>query len=117
MSYNIAIVIPPIPEDDEEAFRLFKALRSEVGPRPAVFQELHDRLTARYPCSSMMPEAEIDNTVWSDGPIIDNFKRRVAVLGVRYFAGGEQVVAFIVDEAHKLGLSVYDWGSNRVYRA
>ena len=84
MSYNVAIVIPPVPSDDGQAWAALDGLIEQPGPRPAVFQELHDRLTARYPCMCAVPEDQIDDTVWSDGPLINNFLHRAAVLGISY---------------------------------
>jgi len=48
-------------------------LIEQEGPRPQVFQELHDRLTACYPCMCAVPDDRIDDIVWSDGSLIDNF--------------------------------------------
>ena len=47
-----------------------------------MFQVLHDRLTARYPCMCSHPDDETDDAVWSDGPLINNFLHRAVVLGI-----------------------------------
>lgn len=45
-------------------------VRAEAHERSVtVLQELHDCLTARYPCMCAVPEDQIDDTVWSDGPL------------------------------------------------
>ena len=80
MGFTMAIVIPPVPVDNTEAWARLDGFCEEKGPTPAVFQELHDRLTAKYPCISTLPDDEIDDAVWSDGPLINNFGRRAAVL-------------------------------------
>ena len=116
MSYNVAVVIPPVPAADAEAWAVVDRLIDEQGPRPAVFQELHDRLTARYPCMCAVPDDEIDDTVWSDGPLINNFGHRAAVLGMSY-SRVEEVLPFLVETAAALGLVVFDWATERVYRA
>jgi hypothetical protein len=116
MSYNVAIVIPPVPSDDSVAWEVLDGLIEQQGPRPAVFQELHDRLTAKYPCMCSVPDEEIDNTVWSDGPLIDNFGHRAAVLGMSY-SRVEEVLPFLVATANALGLVVFDWATARVHRA
>jgi hypothetical protein len=115
MSYNVAIVIPPVPADDAQAWALLNELIEQEGPRPAVFQELHDRLTARYPCMCDVPEEEIDDTVWSDGPLINNFGPRAAVLGISYSRVNE-VLPFLVEAANALDLPVFDWATERIHR-
>lgn len=116
MSYNVAVVAPPLSLDDATAWAALDELIEQSGPRPEVFQKLHDRLTARYPCMSAVPEDQIDDTVWSDGPLINNFGHRAAVLGVRY-SRIEEVLPFLVETANALGLAVFDWSTGQVYRA
>jgi hypothetical protein len=116
LSYNVAVIIPPVPATDPEAWAAVDDLRNQNGPRPAVFQELHDQLTAIYPCMCAVSEDEIDNTVWSDGPLINNFGHRVAFLGISY-SRVEEVLPFLVERANALGLTVLDWATQIVYRA
>ena len=115
MSYNVAIAIPPVPASDSEAWASIDAMIEQEGPRPDVFQELHDRLTARYPCMCSVPDDEIDDTVWSDGPLINNFGHRAAVLGISY-SRVEEVLPFLVETSNALGLVVFDWAAESVYR-
>jgi hypothetical protein len=115
MSYNVAIVTPPVPGKDANAWAVLNELIDESGPRPVVFHELHDRLTERYPCMCAVPEELIDDTVWSDGPLINNFGHRVAVLGMSY-SRVEEVLPFLVESANALGLTVFDWATQRIYR-
>jgi hypothetical protein len=115
MSYNVAVVVPPVPADDAEAWAGLNEWIEQLGPRPGVILELHDRLTARFPCMSAVPDDQIDDTVWSDGPLINNFLHRAAVLGVSYPRVGE-VLPFLVETATALGLVVFDWATERVYR-
>ena len=115
MSYNVAIVIPPVPASDADAWAALDDLIEEQGPRPAVFQELHDRLTARYPCMCSVPDDQIDDTVWSDGPLINDFLHRAAVLGVSY-SRVDEVLPFLIESANDLGLVVFDWGTEAIHR-
>ena len=115
MSYTVAIVVPPIPAADAEAWAALDGMIDEEGPRPAVFRELHDRLTARYPCLCAVPDDEVDGVVWSDGPLINNFLHRAAVLGVSHPRAGE-VLPFLVESANALGLVVFDWAARRIHR-
>jgi hypothetical protein len=115
LSYNLAVVIPPISSNDGEAWKMLDALIDEQGPTPSVFQELHDRLTAKYPCMCSVPDDQIDDTVWSDGPLIDNFQHRAAVLGMSY-SRVDEVLPFIIETANALGLVVFDWATKSVHR-
>jgi hypothetical protein len=116
VSYNVAIVIPPVPADDAAAWAAVNGLIEQQGLRPTLFQELHDRLTARYPCMCAVPDEQIDDTVWSDGPLINNFGHRAAVLGMSY-SRVEEVLPFLIETANALGLVVFDWATTSVYRA
>ncbi|MFL5340518.1 MAG: hypothetical protein ACJ8F7_10240 [Gemmataceae bacterium] len=116
MSYNVAIVIPPIPADDAAAWSGLDGLIEQRGQRPVVFQRLHDRLTARYPCMCAVPDDQIDDTVWSDGPLINNFGHRAAVLGMSY-SRVHEVLPFLVETANALGLVVFDWATGIIHRA
>jgi hypothetical protein len=119
MSYNVAISKPPIPEDDAEAWkvvyqRIDRLHAEEAEPAP-VFVELHDRLTERYPCICDLLDDEVDDGVWSDGPLINNFGAECAVIGMVYDAAAE-VLPFVVAESNRRGLVVFDWASERISR-
>jgi hypothetical protein len=116
MSYNVAVVIPPIPLDDAEAWAALDERIEQEGARPDIFRELHGRLTARYPCMCSVPEDEIDDTVWSDGPLINNFLHRAAVLGMSY-SRVDEVLPFLIETANELDLAVFDWATETIYRA
>jgi hypothetical protein len=115
MSYNVAIVIPPVPAKDAKAWAGLDALIEQEGPRPAVFQVLHDRLTAKFPCMSMLPDDQVDDAVWSDGPLINNFQHKAAVLGMSY-SRVEEVLPFLIKTANDMGLAVFDWGTETIHR-
>jgi hypothetical protein len=84
------------------------------GQHP-IFKELHDQLTARYPCICTLNDDEIDNRVWSDGPLWNNFGHQAVVLGMVYSRVAE-VLPFLVRSANSLGLTVFDWGGPTIYR-
>jgi hypothetical protein len=115
VSFTIAIVIPPISGNDVEAWGALDGLIAQEGPTPPVFQELHDRLTARYPCMCSVPDDQIDDTVWSDGPLINNFAHRAAVLGISY-SRVDEVLPFLIATATDLGLVVFDWDTGSIHR-
>lgn len=115
MSYTVAIVLPPLLGDDAEAWAALEGWVEQTGSRPGVFQDLHDRLTAQYPCVCSVPEQLLETTVWSDGPLIDNFQERVAVLGI-LFDRVEEVLPFVIANATDLGLTVFDWQTEDIHR-
>ena len=57
----------------------------------------------------------MDDGVWSDGPLINNFGQRQAVLGFM-FSAVESVLPFVIEVAHKHDVSVFDWQSGAIYR-
>ena len=85
------------------------------GKWPIVCKDLHDRLTAAYPCICSLPDDQVDDGVWSDGPLINNFGHRAAVLGIG-FSRVEEVLPFLVKTANDLGLIVFDWQTNLIHR-
>jgi hypothetical protein len=115
MSYNVAICTQPVPGDDKSAWLALDDLIDTQGPVPHVFKELHDQLTARYPCISTLSDDEVDNGVWSDGPLWNNFGHKAAVLGM-VCSRVEEVLPFLVHSSNSLGLTVFDWGGPTIYR-
>jgi hypothetical protein len=102
MSCNVAICSEPVPSKDEEAWQVVDSLIDAKGEPPEVFKELHDRLTRRYPSY-----ARVDDGVWSDGPLWNDFGHRAAVLGMVY-SRVDEVLPFLVETANDLGLVVLD---------
>jgi hypothetical protein len=116
MSYNVAICAPPVPAEDAAAWFELDGLIDAQGSVPQVFRELHDQLTARYPCICTLPDDRVDEDgVWSDGPLFNNFGHRVGVLGITY-SRVEEVLPFLVRTANTLGLTVFDWGGPSIFR-
>ena len=116
MSYNVAVCIPPIPAEDKAAWQVVDGIISAEGTPPPVFRELHDMLTARYPCICTPPDHRVDEEgVWSDGPLWNDFGHRAAVLGI-IWSRVDEVLPFLVRTANSLGLVVFDWGGPTIYR-
>lgn len=115
LSYAVAIVVPPVSSKDKEAWKQLDVLTEQEGPAPDVFLDLHDRLTARFPCLSSLSDDEIDDGVWSDGPLWNNFGNKAAVLGMVYSRVAE-VLPFLIESANSLGLVVFDWTSGAIHR-
>jgi hypothetical protein len=118
MSYTLGLLIEPAPPDDETAFEQFDALVDASGsdeqPHPT-FVAVHAELTARFPCRSELPDDQIDDGVWSDWPLINNFGEREAVIGLVYSAV-ETVRPFVIEVANKHGVTVFDWQTGTIHR-
>jgi hypothetical protein len=115
MSYNVAICIPPISVDDSTAWECLDATIEAKGDVPPVLRDLYNQLTATYPCICDLADDEVDNGVWSDGPLWNNFGHRAAVIGMGY-SRIEDALPFVVSKANSLGLTVFDWGGSSIYR-
>lgn len=115
MSYDVAIVDPPLPASDAKAWDEVESLVSQEGSVPPRFRDLHDQLVARYPCLSMLSDDEIDDGVWSDGPLWNNFGPRAACLGISY-SRVEEVLPFIVSTARSLNFAVFDYQTSLIHR-
>lgn len=115
MSYNFAICLPPVASTDQAAWQELDPILDEEGPASPQFVELHARLTKRFPCICDLTEELVDDGVWSDGPLIDNFGPRGAVLGVSY-SRVEDVLPFVITTANQMGMAVFDWGTEKIHR-
>lgn len=111
----MAICTEPISSSDKKAWQQLDALVNAEGEAPDVFKKRHDLLTAKYPCICTLGDDEVDDGVWSDGPLWNNFGHRAAVLGMVY-SRVEEVLPFLVETANELGLVVFDWGGPSIYR-
>jgi hypothetical protein len=116
MSYDVAIVTPPIPADDSAAWNELDALLASHGSVPPVLRTLHDQLIARYPCLSSLPDDQLDDAVWSDGPLWNNFCHRGASLGVSS-SRVEEVLPFLIETANAIDLVVFDLSAEQIHRA
>jgi hypothetical protein len=114
MSYTFAICNATLPQGykaaEEEAFRM----QEEPEPNQAVFSELMDQLTARYPCICDLADDD-DIGPWSDGPLREESYNRAIVLGL-IFSRVDEVMPFVIKTATGLGLSIVDWQTGKVHR-
>jgi hypothetical protein len=114
MSYTIDVlaVQPPLSYREALAVRDAVSDARDAGlgagpvavfePPSAAMQELHRRLTARYPCITQDPDGP-----WSDGPLINNFGQHSATLGISY-SRVDDVLPFVIGEATTMGFWVFD---------
>jgi len=105
MSYVIHIWEPtPLPTSAEEAEAQFDELPEDGMEQNPKFITVVQNLTARYPCITTL---EADEGVWTDGPLDGVCDSGAYGLGIMtdYV---DEVQPFVVAEANKLGLTVYD---------
>ena len=118
MSYTIGLLIEEPSLNDRIAFEEFNSLSdaSHIDEQPhPTFVALHAELTSRFPCICDLPDDKVDDGVWSDGPLINNFGARQAVVGVM-FSHVEAVLPFIIHVSRKHGITVFDWQTETVHR-
>jgi hypothetical protein len=120
MSYTLDIWTRSFPDDDKAAWDLRNRLTAEQNaafdpanpfvPASPEMAELHDRLTARHPCICVD-----DSGPWSDGPLINDFGRGTATVGIVY-SRVEAVVPFVIQTATAMGLHVFDGQDEVIHR-
>jgi len=115
MSYNVAITLRDMPAADAAAWAELRAAIDTKGPVPPIFAELLARLINRYPCICDLSDEQVDDGVWSDGPLRNNLGHRASVLGMVY-SRVDEVLPFLIEQANALGLIVFDWATKTIHR-
>lgn len=119
MSYSLMFSITPIPEDDSEAWDEFDEREEEnedlEKPPHPLMVKLIETLMEKYPCISTLSDEEVDNTIWSDGPLMSNIIGDLCILAVS-FSKVEEALPFIKETAKNLGLVFYDGQEEVIYR-
>lgn len=115
MSYNIAVVDFKLPDNFDEAVALVNPMTEIDTPEVTeAFQKFHDEATKIFPCLCSLPDDKIDDGVWCDGPLIDNFTVKAPVIGFSY-SKVEEALPVVGNLALDMGLSVLDWQAGKVY--
>lgn len=115
MSYNIAVVNFKLPEKFEEADELINSMTDiDVEEVDGIYKEFHDKVTKIFPCLCSLPDEEVDNGVWCDGPLINNFTVKAPVIGFVY-SKVEEALPVVGNLALEMGLSILDWQAGKVY--
>ncbi len=84
------------------------------GPH-RVFKRFHRALTARYPCICSLSDEEVDNGVWADGPLINNFGWDFGVVALS-FPAVSMALPFVVRTAARYGIFTFDEQINLISR-
>ncbi|MFC4994752.1 hypothetical protein [Rubritalea tangerina] len=111
MSYSLDLTLEELPTDKKAAYEQIEQLREELYAEELSdedlrlnFKPLYDALLSKYPCICS-PAGE--NSPWSDGPLINNFGSKHAIIAVTY-SSVDEAVPFILQTCKKLGYTVYD---------
>ena len=113
MSYTVDIVNGPVPDDNKAAWAALEIWREELYADSEASPEmraLHDKLVVRYPC--IMVD---DDGPWSDGPLIDDFGKRMGIIGVVY-SRVEEVIPFVIETSLAMGFTVFDGQDDKIHR-
>lgn len=120
MSLTLDLIVETLPEEDADAWARIEALQSEYAATQSDPCEpliaLHQRLTAQHPCLTSFTDGDPDEQcIWADGPLLGNFKARMGrVALVTHHLGTS--LAFVVEQAHALGITVVDWMNDGIWR-
>lgn len=117
MSYNIAVANFILPNDFDKACEIVNPLTDEdveIGDINEAYLNFYNQLIKTYPCLCSVADEEVDNSIWSDGPLINNFTVKTPVIGFVY-SKVDEALPIVIDLALKHGLSVLDWQAEKAY--
>lgn len=118
MSYNIMICRKPIPHNQAEAWAYIERLSEQdhdFGEKlPEDVMKLYTALTKEYPCICDLPDDEVDDGVWSDGPLKNNFSADFTCLGIVY-SKVDEALPFIIKTANKMDFAVFDPQEEKIF--
>jgi len=112
VSFNLAFWIGNPPKDDTAAAAEFERLHTlhrggeATDARPELLAFISE-ITERYPDLMDLPDDEVDDGVWSDGPLTGNASGPLLYLGI-VWSRVDEVVPFLVDRARARQLIIFD---------
>lgn len=118
MSYTVTITRNNISQSDEKAWAELDELYEKEdaqNEQSADFLDLIEKLKSNFPCICDLPDNEVDNGVWSDGPLSNNAGKDLTTLGVAYFQV-DTVIPFLIKTANENGFVVFDSQSGKISR-
>jgi hypothetical protein len=116
MSFNLAVWEGPRPGTNADALAEFERLYAEymegesVAPTARV-KAFIAAITAKYPDLVDLPDDQVDDGVWSDGPLINNASGPLFYFGI-VWSRVEEVAPFVAEVARSEGLVCFDPQSN-----
>jgi hypothetical protein len=119
VSYSLVFAREGVPDNNEAAWawidsKMDAYYADKRGPL-AVFRQFHDSLTVKYPCICSLSDDEVDDGVWSDGPLINNFAQDLAMVAMP-FSVVDEVLPFILQTAAVQGIVTFDHQTGIIHR-
>ncbi len=118
MSYTVTITRNNISQSDEKAWAELDELYEKEdaqNEQSADFLDLIEKLQSKFPCICDLPDDEVDDGVWSDGPLSNNAGKNLTTLGVVY-SQVDTVIPFLIKTANENGFVVFDSQSGKISR-
>jgi len=121
MSFTLDLIIPSLPENNKDAWKVIEVMREHYyeddGEKSPLLVKLHNELVVCYPCLSSYKDddVEMENCPWADGPMLDNFASEMGMLAI-IWNRADELLPFILDKALPLGITVADGQAERIYR-
>ena len=116
MSYTVTLTRNTIPSDDKKAWKYLEELQGqETEEQSQDFLDLIEIFKGKFPCICDLPDEEIDNGVWSDGPLSNNVGKNLTTLGM-VFSAVEKVMPFLIETANKNNFVVFDYQTGQIFR-
>ena len=118
MSFDLAVWEGSQPESPAEATKRFEELYDRYieqkmeTPSPTIVGFVK-ALTATYPDLADLPDDRVDESPWSDGPLLGNASGPFFYFGMS-FSRVEEVVPFVAETARAHGLVCFDPQSGEV---
>ena len=110
MSAILYIWKTPVPKGSDsaiEAEQIVEELLTKEGDFPQLYVDFINDLTLKYPDITELSDDEVDDSPWSDGPLINNATPGLCTLGL-VWSGYEEAAPFVFETAKKHGLVAYD---------
>lgn len=107
MSYIVSITRNDVPKNDKQAWQYLEELsKNDSGNSATDFVELIKKFTATYPCICDLPDDQVGDGVWSDGPLVNNAGENITTLGV-VFSQVENVMPFLIEISKPIRLCYF----------
>jgi hypothetical protein len=120
VSIDLAVWEGEVPSSDRQALQTFLTLYDrhiesgdETPPTPAIAGYVA-ALLGRYPDLTELDDASVDESPWSDGPLIGNAAGPFLYFGFVRSAGFEEAWRFAVETAKAAALVCFDPQSERL---
>jgi len=116
MSYTVTLTRNTIPEDDQKAWEYLDELyATETHEQSEDFLELIEKFKIKFPCICDLSDDEVDEGVWSDGPLSNNAGKNLTTLGI-VFSAVEKTLPYLIKTANENHFAVFDGQEGIIFR-